>query len=87
MGVSDIMVSPVITVKPQDSIKKVAQLFVQQGISAAPVIDDQGKVVGIISEGDLLHARKSAPNGSVRDGSGSSSGITNSPTNSLSRTL
>jgi CBS domain-containing protein len=27
----------------------------ERGISAAPVVDDEGKLVGIVSEGDLLH--------------------------------
>jgi len=55
MKASDVMASPVITVKPYDSVKKVAELFIRRGISAAPVVDDHGKLVGIISEGDLLH--------------------------------
>jgi CBS domain-containing protein len=49
------MTSPVITVKPRDSVRDVAALFVQHRISAAPVVDEAGKLVGIISEGDLLH--------------------------------
>lgn len=55
MKASDVMVSPVITVKPRDTVKHVAELFTKRGISAAPVVDDHGKVVGIISEADLLH--------------------------------
>lgn len=54
MKASDVMASPVITVKPQDTVKHVAELFLRRGISAAPVVDDAGKLVGIISEADLL---------------------------------
>lgn len=36
-------------------MKDVAKLFLEHRISAVPVVDDQGKIVGIVSEGDLLH--------------------------------
>jgi len=48
-------VSPVITVAPTASVKDVAKLFLERRISAVPVVDDQGKLIGIVSEGDLLH--------------------------------
>jgi CBS domain-containing protein len=49
------MVSPVITVKPSTSVKEAAKILLDKRISAVPVVDDQGKLVGIVSEGDLLH--------------------------------
>lgn len=55
MKARDVMVSPVITVKPYSSVRDVAELFLNRRISAVPVVDDQGKIVGIISEGDLMH--------------------------------
>jgi CBS domain-containing protein len=55
MKARDVMVSPVITARPNASIKSVAEAFVRHQISAVPVVDDEGKLVGIISEGDLLH--------------------------------
>jgi len=55
MKARDVMVSPVITVKPSSSVKEVAKTFLERRISAAPVVDDQGKLVGIVSEGDLMH--------------------------------
>jgi CBS domain-containing protein len=55
MKARDIMVAPVITASPNASIKSVAETFIRHSISAVPVVDDKGKVVGIISEGDLLH--------------------------------
>ena len=55
MKARDVMVSPVITVKPSSSVREVAKIFLERRISAAPVVDDQGKLVGIVSEGDLLH--------------------------------
>jgi CBS domain-containing protein len=55
MKARDVMVSPVVTVKPSASVQEAAKLLVERRISAVPVVDDQGKVIGIISEGDLLH--------------------------------
>ena len=55
MHVRDVMVTPVITVKPSTTVKEVAGLFLEKRISAAPVVDSQEKLVGIVSEGDLLH--------------------------------
>ena len=55
MKARDVMVSPVITVKPYSSIREVAKLFLERQISAVPVVDDQGKLIGMVSEGDLMH--------------------------------
>jgi CBS domain-containing protein len=54
MKARDVMVSPVITVMPSCSVKEVAQTLLKNHISGVPVVDDQGRVVGIVSEGDLL---------------------------------
>lgn len=55
MQASDIMVSPVITVTPGTTVKELAKLLVDRGLSAVPVVDDKGHLAGIVSEGDLLH--------------------------------
>jgi CBS-domain-containing membrane protein len=55
MKARDVMVAPVITATPQATIKSVAETFLRHQISAVPVVDANGKLVGIISEGDLLH--------------------------------
>lgn len=54
MKARDVMAFPVITVKPNFSVEEVAKTFVQRRISGAPVVDDAGKLVGVISEGDLM---------------------------------
>jgi len=54
MRASDVMVTDVITVKPSSSVQDVAELLLTNRISAVPVVDDAGKLVGIVSEGDLL---------------------------------
>jgi CBS domain-containing protein len=48
------MATKVITVGPQDSVRNVAKLLVTNRISAVPVVDERGQLVGIISEGDLV---------------------------------
>ena len=55
MHVRDVMVTPVVTVKPSTMVKEVAELFLARKISAAPVVDSEQRLVGIVSEGDLLH--------------------------------
>lgn len=55
MRVRDVMVAPVITVTPSTSVQEAAKLLLERKISAAPVLDEKGALVGIISEGDLLH--------------------------------
>jgi CBS domain-containing protein len=54
MKACDVMVSPVITVKPSTTVKEVAELLLERRISAVPVLDDKGKLIGIVSEGDLM---------------------------------
>ncbi len=48
------MSSPVITVKEDTPIEAAAALLVSHGFTAAPVLDEQGRVVGIVTEADLL---------------------------------
>jgi CBS domain-containing protein len=55
MKARDVMVAPVITASPNASVKSVAETFMRHQISAVPVVDNKGKLLGMISEGDLLH--------------------------------
>ena len=55
MKARDVMVSPVVTVKPSSTVRDVAKLFLEHHISGVPVVDHQDKVIGIVSEGDLMH--------------------------------
>src|ERR1051326_8430524 len=48
------MSRPAITVRPSTSIKEAARLLVKHGISATPVLDERGGLVGIVSEADLV---------------------------------
>ena len=54
MLVKDIMTKDVITVKKEASIREIAQTIVDHDVSGLPVMDDDGTVCGIVSEGDLV---------------------------------
>jgi hypothetical protein len=44
----------VTAIGPEDTIADAAKLIGQNDVSALPVLDDEGQLVGIISEGDLM---------------------------------
>jgi CBS domain-containing protein len=52
--VDEIMSAPVVTVGPDMSLKDVAALLVARDISAAPVLDSQQRLVGLVSEADVM---------------------------------
>jgi len=54
MKAADVMVANVITVRPDASVREVAETLLAKRISALPVVDKAGQLVGIISEGDLI---------------------------------
>jgi CBS domain-containing protein len=54
MRASDVMVTEVISVKPDSNVQDVAELLLTNRISAVPVIGETGKLVGMVSEGDLV---------------------------------
>jgi len=51
---ADIMQPNVVTIKEDASVRELAELLSKKKISGAPVVDDQNRVVGIVSEGDLV---------------------------------
>lgn len=55
MRAMDVMTTGVITVHPDTSVQAVAKLLSERGISGVPVVDVADRLVGIVSEGDLLH--------------------------------
>jgi CBS domain-containing protein len=50
----DIMSSPLITIKPTTSLRNAAEMMRRRGIRRLPVVDDKGKLVGIITDNDIL---------------------------------
>jgi CBS domain-containing protein len=55
MKASDVMTSGVITVGLNISVADIARSLLANQISAVPVLDEQGALVGIVSEADLIH--------------------------------
>lgn len=54
MLAKDIMTRDVITVRPEDEVEKVAQLLLENKISGIPVVDENHRVIGMITEKDLM---------------------------------
>ncbi|MCE9682741.1 CBS domain-containing protein [Halomonas alkalisoli] len=54
MQAVDVMTAKVITVPPDADVREIAQLLLDNNISALPVVDADQKVLGIVSEGDLM---------------------------------
>ncbi len=54
MKAKDIMTTPVITVTSQTPVRDAVQLMVERSISGLPVVDESGRLVGIVTEADLL---------------------------------
>jgi CBS-domain-containing membrane protein len=50
----DIMTQNVITVKTETTIEELARILMSHGISGAPVVDEKGKLNGIVTENDLI---------------------------------
>jgi CBS domain-containing protein len=63
MQVKEIMTSEVVTVSTTDSVELCAKLLQEHDISGLPVLDEAGKVAGMITEGDLIRraSRVKAP--------------------------
>lgn len=56
----DIMTREVIIASPKEKIKKVSELMVRYGISQIPVVNDDGKIVGMVTEEGIV--RNLSPN-------------------------
>ncbi|NEQ88893.1 MAG: CBS domain-containing protein, partial [Moorea sp. SIO2I5] len=52
--VAEVMTRDPIVVQPQTPIKEVIKIIAEQSISGLPVVNEAGKLVGVISEADLL---------------------------------
>ena len=53
----DIMTSPAVTVNEETSIMEIANIFTEKNINRVPVINQQGRLVGIISRADVVGNR------------------------------
>ena len=54
MQAADIMTTQVVSVAPDTTVQQIAKLLLEKHISAVPVLDTSGRLVGIVSEGDLV---------------------------------
>jgi CBS domain-containing protein len=63
MKVRDVMTTEVISVRRDTPVREIARLLAERRISAVPVVDEDRRVLGIVSEGDLV---RRAETGTVR---------------------
>jgi CBS domain-containing protein len=54
MKVRDVMTSPVLSVEPDTTILQAVRIMLQRRISGLPVVDKDGRLAGIVTEGDFL---------------------------------
>jgi CBS-domain-containing membrane protein len=71
MQVKDIMTTNVISIGADEPIVKAASLMLQNRISGLPVVDKEGELVGMVTEGDFPGAANWARSGVGRNGSNS----------------
>ena len=58
MKAEDVMTRDVISIAPDATVLQAARLMLQHHISGLPVVDKDGKLVGVLSEGDFLRRRE-----------------------------
>lgn len=54
MIVKDVMTRKIVKVSPDNSVRQAARVMLDNHVSGVPVVDDEGRLVGLISEGDLI---------------------------------
>lgn len=54
MLVKDVMTTKIVKISPDNSVRHAARVMLDNHVSGVPVIDDEGRLVGLISEGDLI---------------------------------
>jgi CBS domain-containing protein len=55
MEARQIMTSPILTISPGATVRQAIEMMLEKRVSGLPVVDEIGQLVGMISEGDLLH--------------------------------
>lgn len=61
LKVNDIMTTEVITISPDTDITKAAKILLEKSINGLPVVDDDGMVVGILCQSDLIAQQTKFP--------------------------
>ncbi|WP_040786444.1 CBS domain-containing protein [Nocardia pneumoniae] len=65
MYARDVLSRPVVTVRPETPLREATALLTAHGFAALPVVDEQGRVVGMLSESDALGVGPSLANATV----------------------
>ena len=58
LNAGDIMTTDVMTVKKETPLSELAEILIQNHINGVPVVDDEGLLIGIICESDLIRKDK-----------------------------
>lgn len=66
LKVRDVMTSMVITCGPRASFKEVAELLLYYDVSGIPVVDDDHRLLGIVTESDLLEKEAKTASGRMK---------------------
>jgi len=54
MKAKDVMTSPVMTIEPDVDVLQAVRVMLQRRVSGLPVVDKNGRLVGVVTEGDFL---------------------------------
>jgi CBS domain-containing protein len=68
MRAIDVMVRDVVTARPDTDVADAIKLMAERDVSALPVLDTAGNLVGVPSEADLIHRSRSAPKSAALGG-------------------
>lgn len=60
LRISDLMSQPVITVGPRTTLKQVIETLEKSGIRHVPVVDEEDRVLGLISHRDVLRSQEAS---------------------------
>lgn len=58
MHARDVMTTPAITAAPETTLLEIVRTMLKHRISAVPIVDEHGALVGLVSEGDLVHRQE-----------------------------
>jgi CBS domain-containing protein len=64
--VGDVMTTDVVVAGPDQSLEEIARLMHDHRVSGLPVVDQDGRLVGIVSEADLLRSEATGPEAAPR---------------------
>ena len=54
MKAKDVMTSPVVSVEQDNTVLQAVRIMLQRRVSGLPVVDKEGQLIGIVTEGDFL---------------------------------